>query len=98
MPRVIFAPEAILNIQRLRNFLHPKNTDAARRAGEAIMRGARMLGAQPHIGRPVDDMPDEYREWLIDFGDSGYVARYHIDGDTVTILAVRHHKEVGYTS
>ncbi len=24
-------------------------------------------------------MPPEYREWLIDFGDSGYVARYRFD-------------------
>ncbi|AIC11550.1 type II toxin-antitoxin system RelE/ParE family toxin [Xylella fastidiosa] len=97
MPRVIFVPEAIRNIQRLRKFLHPKNGDAAKRAGEIVMRGTRMLGAQPRIGRPVDALPDEYREWLIDFGDSGYVAHYRIDGDTVTILAVRHQKEVGYT-
>lgn len=96
MPQVIFAPEAIRNIQRLREFLRPKNADAARRAGEAIMQSVRILEAQPRIGRPVDDLPDEYREWLIDFGDSGYVARYRIDGDTVTILAVRHQKEVGY--
>lgn len=96
MPQVIFAPAAIRGIQRLREFLRPKNADAARRAGETIMQGVRILGAQPRIGRPVDDLPDEYREWLIDFGDSGYVARYRIDGDIVTILAVRHQKEVGY--
>ncbi|XXG19477.1 MAG: type II toxin-antitoxin system RelE/ParE family toxin [Ferrovum myxofaciens] len=41
-------------------------------------------------------MGHEYREWLIDFGDSGYVARYRFDGETVTILAVRHQKEAGY--
>ena len=23
-------------------------------------------------------MPDEFREWIIDFGDSGYVARYRL--------------------
>jgi plasmid stabilization system protein ParE len=41
-------------------------------------------------------MPDEFREWIIDFGDSGYVARYRIAPDAVTILAVRHQKEVGF--
>jgi plasmid stabilization system protein ParE len=41
-------------------------------------------------------MPDEYREWVIDFGDSGYVARYRIDADRATILAVRHQKELGW--
>jgi plasmid stabilization system protein ParE len=40
-------------------------------------------------------MPDEYREWIIDFGESGYVARYRLDSSGVTILAVRHQKEVG---
>ncbi len=41
-------------------------------------------------------MPDAFREWIIDFGDSGYVARYHIGSNVVTILAVRHPKEVGF--
>ncbi|BBP78091.1 plasmid stabilization protein [Pseudomonas sp. Ost2] len=92
---MIFAPAAIRDIQRLREFLRPKNADAAKRAGEAIIQGVRLLAAQPQIGRLVDDLPDEYREWLIDFGDSGYVARYRIDLDTVTILTVRHQKEAG---
>ncbi|MBV6752561.1 type II toxin-antitoxin system RelE/ParE family toxin [Pseudomonas sp. MWU13-2100] len=96
MPQVIFAPAAIRDIQRLREFLRPKNADAAGRAGTVIMQSVRMLGIQPHIGRPIEDLPDEYREWLIDFGDSGYVARYHINGDFVTILTVRHQKELGY--
>ncbi|WP_407830533.1 plasmid stabilization protein [Verminephrobacter eiseniae] len=33
---------------------------------------------------------------MVDFGDSGYVVRYRIDMDAVTILAVRHQKEVGF--
>jgi hypothetical protein len=41
-------------------------------------------------------MPNEFREWIIDFGDSGYVARYRIDSGVVPILAVRHQKEVGH--
>jgi plasmid stabilization system protein ParE len=96
MPQVSYAPGAIRDLQRLREFLRPKNPVAARRAGETIMKAVLVLGLQPQIGRPVEDMPDEYREWLIDFGDSGYVARYRFDGDSVTILAVRHQKEAGY--
>lgn len=41
-------------------------------------------------------MPDEYREWVIDFGDNGYVARYRLDQEAVTILTVRHQKGVGF--
>jgi plasmid stabilization system protein ParE len=48
------------------------------------------------IGHPIDDMPTEFREWIIDFGDSGYVVRYRIDSELVVILAVRHQKEVGW--
>ncbi|MDO4904294.1 MAG: type II toxin-antitoxin system RelE/ParE family toxin [Lautropia sp.] len=70
---------------------------AAKRAVKAIRQGVRMLGQQPGIGRLIEGMPDEFREWIIDFGDSGYVARYRLDPGDVTILAVRHQKEVGYS-
>jgi len=96
MSQVIFAPGAIRDLQRLREFLRPKNPVAATRAGESIIRAVKVLGHQPQMGRPVADLPEDYREWVIDFGDSGYVARYRFDGETVTILAVRHQKEVGY--
>lgn len=96
MPQVIFAPAAIRDMQRLREFLSAKNLDAARRAGEAIRQGVQVLGSHPMMGRLVEDLPEQYREWLIDFGDSGYAARYRIDGNIVTILAVRHQKEMEY--
>lgn len=96
MPQVIYALGAIRDLQRLREFLRPKNPVASKRAAETIMKAMQVLGRQPQIGRPVEDMPEDYREWPIDFGDSGYVARYRFDGEAVTILAVRHPKEVGY--
>ena len=96
MPRLIWTPPALRDVQRLYRFLAPKNLDAARRAVKAIRRAVQVLEQQPGLGRPVEDMPEEFREWIIDFGDSGYVARYRIDTDAVTILAVLHQKEVGY--
>ena len=96
MPQVVFAPSAIRDLQRLREFLRPKNPLAAKRAGEAIFKAVQVLGLQAQMGRPVEDMPAEYREWMIDFGDSGYVARYRFDGVKVVILGLRHQKEVGY--
>ncbi len=97
MPQVIFAPAALRDLQRLRDFLRPKNADATRRTGEAIRQGVQVLSAHPRMGLLVEDLPEQYREWLIDFGDSGYVARYRIDDDAVIILAVRHQKEVGFS-
>lgn len=96
MPQIRYAPSAIRDLERLREFLLSKNPVAARRAGEAIMKAVQVLGLQPQMGRPVEDMPEEFREWVIDFGGSGYVARYRIAPDAVTILAVRHQKEVGF--
>jgi plasmid stabilization system protein ParE len=96
MPQVIYSPGAIRDLQRLREFLRSKNPVAAKRSADTIIKALQVLGLQPQIGRPVEDMPDQYREWMIDFGDSGYVARYRLDGEAVTILAVRHQKEVGH--
>ena len=30
------------------------------------------------------------------FGDSGYLARYRLEGETVVILALRHQREAGF--
>ena len=67
-----------------------------RSAGNNIKKTVQILGLQPQIGRPIADMPVEYREWVIDFGDSGYVARYRFEEENVIILAIRHQKEAGY--
>jgi plasmid stabilization system protein ParE len=96
MPQVRFAPPAIRDLERLREFLRPMSPIAAKKAGEVIVKAVQVLGLQPQLGRPIEDMPEEFREWVIDFGDSGYVARYRIDSDAVTLLAVRHQKEVGF--
>ena len=96
MSRLIWSPQALLDVQRLYRFLAGKNIDAAKRAIMTVRQAVKVLGHQPGIGRPIEDMPDEFREWVIDFGDSGYVARYRIDPDAITILAVRHQKEVGF--
>lgn len=96
MPQVIFTPAALRDLERLREFLEPKNPEAAARAANAIFQGIQALKEQPAIGRPVDDLPGEFRDWLIEFGNSGYVTRYHIDDEGVVILAIRHQKEVGF--
>ena len=97
MSRLIWSPRALRDVQRLYRFLANKNPGAATRAVNAIRHGVTMLGHRPEIGRPVEDMEEAFREWQIDFGDSGYVARNRIDPntDTVVILAVRHQKEAG---
>lgn len=96
MPCLIWSPQALHDVQRLYRFLAPKNLDAAKRAVRAIRQGVAVLAQHPGIGRPVEEMPEEFREWIIDFGDSGYVARFRVVPNAVVILAVRHQREVGY--
>ena len=96
MPRLIWTPPALADVQRLYRFLALKDADAAQRAVKAIRAGVKILAHQPRIGRPVDDMEPEFREWLINFGNSGYVALYRFDRETIALLTVRHQKEAGY--
>jgi plasmid stabilization system protein ParE len=83
-------------VARLHEFLASKSPDAARRAVQAIRQGVKALGHYPEMGRPVEELPPEFREWVIEFGQGAYVALYHYDGKQVVILAVRHGREAGY--
>jgi plasmid stabilization system protein ParE len=96
MPGLIWSPAALKDVQRLYRFLASKNPDAAKRAVQAIRQEVKILQLQHGLGRPVEDMEDKYRDWIIDFGDSGDVARYRVAADTVIVLAVRHQKEAGF--
>jgi plasmid stabilization system protein ParE len=96
MPRLIWSPPALLDVQRLHRFLATQNSSAASKAVKTIRTRVNVLSLQPGMGRPAEDMAPEFREWLIDFGHSGYVVLYRYEADTVTLLAVRHQKEVGY--
>ena len=96
MPRLIWTPPALADVQRLYHFLAPKDEAAARRTIKAIRAGVKILAHQPGAGRPVEDMDPAFREWPIDFGSSGNIALYRFDGETAAILAVRHQKEAGY--
>jgi len=96
MPRLIWSPLALRDVQRLYRFLAPKSPAAAQRAVKAMRQGVSVLEQQPGLGRPIEDMPSEFREWIIDFGDSGYVVRYRLTEETVVVLAVRHQREAGF--
>ena len=97
MPRVIVTEGAAQGLERCRLFLVEKNPRAAMRAGLAIEHQFALLETEPEMGRPLMDLP-ELRELIIPFGDSGYVALYHheVRSDSVIVLAFRHQKEAGY--
>ncbi len=99
MSQVSFTPGALRDLERLREFLRDKNPLAAKRAATIIAMAIKTLNKHPQLGRPVeylDESGEDYRELPIDFGSSGYVALYRLEGETVTILNVRHQREAGY--
>ena len=96
MSRLRWSQPALLDVARLYDFLVPKSQDAAKRAIKTIRQGIKALAKHPEIGRPVEELPLEFREWVIEFGSGAYVALYHYDGKQVVILAVRHGRETGY--
>lgn len=96
MPRVLWTPTALRDVARLHRFLTGDNPAAARRCISVIRSRVKQLGANPDLGRHVAEMPTEFRELIIPFGKSAYLALYRTDDATVAILAVRHAREAGY--
>ena len=96
MPRLIWSPAALRDVARLHRFLAADNPAAARRAVQAIQEGVKVLAIHPEMGRPIEDMDPEFREWVVPFGKGGYIAFYRHAPEQVLILAVRHGREAGY--
>lgn len=96
MPRLKWSQPALHDVARLYAFLAPKNRGAAKRAVKAIRQGVKLLAKHPQMGRLAEELPPEFREYVIEFGSGAYVALYRYDGKEVIILAVRHGREAGY--
>jgi plasmid stabilization system protein ParE len=96
MPPIRWSQTALRDVTRLHDFLVSNSPDAAKRAVQAIRQGVRVLAAHPEIGRPIEDLPMEFREWVIEFGQGASVVLYRFDGKQIVLLAVRHGREAGY--
>ena len=95
--QIRFTLEAKEDLERLHLFLAENDLDAATRALETIDKAWELLEDFPFSCRKVDSSNPFLRELVISFGNSGYVALFEIeDGNTVTILAVRHQREDDY--
>ena len=75
---------------RLTAFLIESNPNAALRAVDAIVGGIATLGDHPLRGRIE---PDDLRELMIPFGQSGYVVRYRVHPEHIVIARVFHMRE-----
>ncbi|MBK6742101.1 MAG: type II toxin-antitoxin system RelE/ParE family toxin [Hydrogenophilales bacterium] len=94
MTRLVLAPRALQDMERLADFLLENGPQAAQETGDILLDGMAILARHPLIGRVVED---GYRELVISRGRSGYLAlyRYDVDQDRAIILAIRHQREQG---
>jgi plasmid stabilization system protein ParE len=94
--RVIYAPAAFRDLERLVDFLLADDRPRALEIVELMSGAIEMLAAHPLVGRAT---PEHLRELVISRGKTGYLALYDYDprSDTVLLLAIRHQREAGYS-
>ena len=95
MTALVYAPEALDDLDRLTDFLLEQLPQAAQETTALILDALQMLTLHPQIGRPVELA---LRELVISRGKTGYVALYEFDAahDLVVVFRIRHQREVGY--
>ena len=93
MPYVKYSPLAIADLKRLHHFLAEQNPDVAKRAVSVIRDALQKVSFMPERFRPVEGKM-YHREAIIDFGSSGYIARFrHLPNGDITIARIKHQKE-----
>lgn len=96
MPSVKYSAQAITDLQRLHNFLATQDKDVAKRAASVIRDALQKIAVMPERFRPVEGKI-YHREAIIDFGSSGYIARFrHLPNGDITIARIKHQKEDGF--
>lgn len=95
MIELVYGEQALLDLERLSDFLLDADPQAAQETTQLIFDALEILVQHPEIGRKVKL---GQRELVISRGRTGYLALYrflpHLD--CVLVLAVRHQRESGY--
>jgi toxin ParE1/3/4 len=84
---IIFSPDALEDVVRLRSFLNQTNPGAAQRAMTLILAAIERLPDFPDRGRRTADA--DIRQIVIRFGTSGYIVRYVVLPEQNDILITR---------
>lgn len=86
-----FAPEAVEDLVRLRNFIEDKNPVAAQRIANDLILGLEKLKVFPEIGLKVERAfePQRIRDLFV----GNYTVRYLIGDGEIVVLRIWHGKE-----
>jgi addiction module RelE/StbE family toxin len=95
MYQIHFSERALLDLERIFQFLEQEAPAFAKEVGEQIVDATSVLQRHPLIGRPA---MYPLRELVISSGRSGYVALYRFlpAENRIAILAIRHQRECGF--
>lgn len=95
--KVIPSPRFIRDAERVKLFLRTKSPLASKKAASAIRLAIRGLAQYPESCRLIPENLN-FRELIIPFGDSGYIALYEYRPEiSVVILhTIKHQKEDDY--
>lgn len=96
MPQIIWTEEALADLERIYQFLLPKDPEAALDALTTIDNATEILQKFPKSGRLTLNREPQIWELIVKWGSAGYVLLYNIDKNHVYILACKHQKEAGY--
>lgn len=88
-----FAPEAINDLVRLREFIEAENPAAARRIAGKLLFGLEKLKVFPELGLKVERAPDPDK--VRDLYVGNYAVRYLIADSEIVVLRLWHGKEHG---
>lgn len=92
---IIWLPEAVTDLVRLREFVQRENPDAAQRAAKRIQEAMEILRHNPEAGRPVEEaMP--FRDLIVPFGSGNYVVRYRQTETALVIVRLHHSRESAF--
>lgn len=87
-----YTPEAVADLNRLREFISEKNPYAAQRVAGELLEGINKLLTFPKMGIPVARAPDP--ALIRDLFIGSYSVRYLLAEDNIYILRLWHNKEV----
>jgi plasmid stabilization system protein ParE len=96
--KVRLTADALEDLDRLYDFLLERDLRSADAALSTVEQAFELLAYSPYSCRKalLQNNP-RWRELLIPFGHSGYVALFEIEDDeTITVCAVRHHRGEDY--
>ncbi|HYX26608.1 MAG TPA: type II toxin-antitoxin system RelE/ParE family toxin [Thermoanaerobaculia bacterium] len=89
--KLVYSPESLADLVRLREFIAEKNPAAAQRISGELLNRIEYLKQFPWLGTEVRQAPDP--KAIRDFVVDRYVVRYLVAEKTIFILRVWHHRE-----